>query len=95
MQTNNTHTKTCNLNFLSILTKFQIYVSAHFSKSGEAQKSELLLVVLGCILEFFFGSFLDHFSDVFFESLLARVLVNFGATLGPKGTFKSMKNVKR
>ena len=43
----------------------------------------------------FFESFLDHFSDVFFEGLLGLILLNFGAALDPKGTLKFGKNGER
>ena len=47
-----------------------------------------LLVLLEGILEAFLASFLDHFSDVVFGGLLARIWLHFGTVLGPSGTEK-------
>ena len=64
-------------------------------KSGFYQSAPGKWLIFGTILEVFLGSFLDHFSDVFFGGLLASILVNFGAVLEPSGTLKTTKNVQR
>ena len=64
-------------------------------KVVKANRWHAFWVIWGSILGVFFGSFLDNFSDVFFEGLLALIFVNFGAALDPKGALKSRKNVER
>ena len=47
--------------------------------------------LLGALL----AQFLDLFSDLVSGSLLARMLVHFGAVLGPNGSLKTAKNAER
>ena len=47
------------------------------------------LALLGATLEAFLALFLDHFSDIVFGGLLARIWLHFGTVLGPSGTEKT------
>ena len=54
-------------------------------KNGLGQKSSRKCGHFGSILGVVFGLFLDHFSDVFFEGLLALILVNLGPLWTERG----------
>ena len=49
----------------------------------------------GNLLGTLLAQFLDLFSDLVSGSLLARMLVHFGAVLGPNGSLKTAKNAER
>ena len=64
-------------------------------KRAPRRSEESFLGRFGSLLEAFLAPFLEHFSNLVFGSLLVRMLVHFGAALGPNGSPKTAKNAER